>query len=43
MAEMSIEEEIGALIGIMVADGVDHDRRMGEVIDIEAEALEGVI
>lgn len=38
---MSIEGEIGALIDTMVADVVDHDRRMGEAIDIEAEALEG--
>lgn len=39
----NIEEEIGVLIGTMAADVVDHDRRMGEAIDIEAEALEGAI
>ncbi len=38
---MSIEGEIEALIDTMVADAVGHDRRMGEAIDIEAEALGG--
>lgn len=43
VAETNTGEEIEVLIGIMVADGADRAHRMGEVIDIAAEAPGAVI